>query len=314
MPARSSPSFVERLGSLATSTAFRVAAWLALAAVTWLMVRAEVPRSEVPEGVKVLTGFVYREGQGRRGRLDVYVPEGPAPRSGWPALVALHGGGWRGGDQGEYGRSLTPLARRGVVVFVPGYRLSGPSAPSWPGNLDDVREVLAWVGRHAAEFHVDPDRVALTGASAGGHLALLAATSEGAGRTAPRVRAVVDFYAPTDLLSLSEGTSYAKGSIDLMLGGTASERAALCDLASPVRHVSPSSPPVMIIHGDDDALVPLEQSRRLAGALEEAGVAHRLIVLPGARHGFGLQAAGHDLVPEILRFLEDAWTTPVRGR
>lgn len=297
---------------LATSGPARWLAWLGLVAASGLIVRGEVARPERPEGVRVVTDLVYREAGGRRARLDVYLPDGPAPAGGWPALLAVHGGGWRGGGKADYGRSLAPLVRSGLAVVAVDYRLARPGSPAWPGNLEDVREAARWVSRHAAEFGINPDRVAAIGASAGGHLALSLALAEPPGGAAPPVRAVIDFYGPTDLRALCASGSPAAGSVAGLLGGPPSMFPDRNAAASPARRVAPGAPPVLILHGDDDALVPLAQSRSLVDALEAAGVPHRLVVLPGARHGFGLRVGRRDLVPDVLAFLDGVWGAGAR--
>jgi acetyl esterase/lipase len=161
------------------------------------------------------------------------------------------------------------------------------------------------------------------GASAGGHLAALLGTLpdgpvalEGQRAPAPaspadaasaRVQAVIDFYGPSDLAELSELRPKAGEAVALFLGGAPRDVPDRYASASPVRHVTGDDPAMLLIHGDGDLLVPLDQSRRLASALDAAGVPHRLIVVPGARHGFDLQVGSRDLLPEILAFLESAW-------
>lgn len=291
------------VGSIVTSPAARVLAWLGLLGASGLLVRGEVARPDVPVGVRVVSDLVYRESNGRRLRLDIYSPQGRAPVGGRPALLAIHGGGWRGGGKGDFGRSLAPLVRRGFVVVAVEYRLSRPGSPSWPENLKDVRAAVRWVHEHSSQFGIDPDRVAAVGASAGGHLALLLAESD----DHALIRAVVDFYAPTDLRALHDSGTGAERSVSLLLGGPPERLGGRYAWASPVDRVRPGIPPVLIFHGDDDPLVPLAQSRALASVLQKTQVPHRLEVVVGARHGFGLTVGARDLVPEIVEFLQSVW-------
>ena len=299
-----------RFYSVGASVPVRAFAWLALAGATGLLLRAEALRPERPEGVRAFTDLVYREVGGRRLRLDVYLPNDPPvdPKRGRPVLLAIHGGGWRGGDKGDYGRSLAPLARHGLVVVAVEYRLSGPGVPSWPGNLEDIREAVRWVRSHALDYGIDSDRVAVIGSSAGGHLALMLGTTPGGAPA--RVRAVIDFYGPTDLRALYALRTPVDQAIRMLLGGTPETVPARYDAASPLRHVAPGAPPVLIVHGLADLLVPLDQSRSLAEALQKAEVPHRLLTVADARHGFGLKAGTRDLIPEILAFLEGVWGGP----
>jgi acetyl esterase/lipase len=300
-PARS------RFWPAVTSAPARALAWTLLLGVTGLLGRAEVVRPDEPPGVTVHKDLVYREAGSRRARLDLHLPEvGVHPAAqGRPVLVALHGGGWRGGSKSDYGRSLAPLVRRGVAVVAVDYQLSRPGAPGWPGNLDDVREALRWTRRHARDYSLDPGRVVLIGASAGAQLALLAALAPG-GETPP-VRAVIDFYGPADLAALYGQSVESRAALDLLFGGPPSARPRPYALASPVNRVRPGAPPVLIAHGGADTHVPLVQSQLLASALGRAGVAHRLVVVGEARHGFGLRAGDRDLVPDVLAFLDAAW-------
>lgn len=301
-----------RRGPLGRGGLARGLAWGLLLGVTGYLVHGEVVRPETPAGLKVARDLAYDSSGSPRSRLDVYTPAGPAPVGGWPAVVAIHGGGWRGGSRSDYGLSLAELARRGVAVVAIDYRLSRPGSTPWPGNLEDVQSAIEWVGQRGPRFGIDPDRVALMGASAGGHLALLAGLEPRPGSRDPgagsvRVRAVIDFYGPTDLQALALGDTAAAGAVTSLLGGTPDQFPARYEAASPVRRVRPGCPPVLLLHGDEDRLIPVSQSRSLADRLEQAGVPHRFRVVAGARHGFGLQAGTADLTPEVLAFLESAW-------
>jgi acetyl esterase/lipase len=286
------------------SRGLRVGAWCCLAVVTGWLVRAEGLRDERPSPFRIAANLVYRRSGGRSVRLDLYAPPALRPREGWPAIVAIHGGGWRGGDKTDYGRSLARLAEAGFVIAAVDYRLSRPGRPSWPENIDDVRESVRWLRRHASEYGVDPNRIVALGASAGGHLAALLGTGTD---PSARVEAVIDFYGPTDLRALFATRQKTTTSLTLFLGGRPDEYPGRYDEASPIRQVSADSAPMLLIHGTDDLLVPLEQSRMMAEALSRAGVPHRMIVVEHARHGFGLDPQGRDLVPEIRAFLESVW-------
>jgi acetyl esterase/lipase len=263
-------------------------------------------------GVEARPGLAYRLGRAGPARLDLYLPAGDPPPGGWPLVVAIHGGGWLGGERGEYGRSLGPLVRRGVALASIDYRLSRPGRPGWPGNLDDVRAAVRWLRRHAAEYRLDPDRVAALGASAGGHLAALLATRHG-DDPGSRVAAAVVFYGPSDLAALHEHLG-ADGPVARMLGAGPGEAPGRYEAASPLAHVTRDDPPMLLIHGALDPTVPLGQSRRLAGALAAAGVRHRLIEVEGAAHGFGLRAGKLDLTADILEFLAESWEDGAQSR
>jgi acetyl esterase/lipase len=281
----------------------RTLAWLTLLVVAAYYVHGETFRTTPPEGVLAYTDVVYRQVGDRVERLDVYRPAAAGTH---PAIVAIHGGGWRGGTKNSYGRGVARLARHGFVVISVDYVLSRPGHPSWPGNLEDVRESVRWTRRHASEYAIDPSRIAALGASAGGHLAALLGTNAGGDDPEARVQAAVDLYGPTDLAALYI-VPKAVESLDLYIGKPLGDGPEAYAAASPIRHVSPNSAPMLLIHGSIDPLVPLGQSTELGRRLEACGVPVRVVVVPGAGHSFGLRVEGLDLVPEIVGFLEGVW-------
>lgn len=293
-------------------------AWLALIGVLAYVVHQELHRPRLPRGVVGFVDIVYRRAAGRVVRLDLYLPETPPPPGGRPVVLAIHGGGWRGGSKTGYGREIARLAEYGCIVVAPDYQLSRPGVPSWPENLEDLREAVRWVRRHAADYGADPDRIAALGASAGAHLAILLGTNPevsagrpsgadgGRRRYLARVQAVVAFYGPTDLRSVLHQSPSAWIPVALLLGGSPAEMPQRYEAASPASHVSEDDPPMLLIYGQADRLVPPDQAQALHAALNRAGVPHRLLLLH-AGHGFGLQVGSRDLVPEILAFLQTVW-------
>jgi len=214
----------------------------------------------------------------------------------------------------------TQLAEQGYVVAAIDYRLSRPGRPSWPTNFEDCRAAVRWLRHHAGDYQVDPNRLVALGVSAGGHLATLLGTSSEAPldsasstETSARVQAVVDFYGPIDLEGKFASRPLPATPVGLMLGDVRRSFPMRARAASPLTHLSADAPPMLLIHGRDDQLVPLEQSQILAVALERAGVPHRLIELDHATHGFGFHVAQRSLLPEILAFLDSVWNVkPVK--
>ncbi|HEU5115353.1 MAG TPA: alpha/beta hydrolase, partial [Isosphaeraceae bacterium] len=267
------------------------------------------------DGIQVEEDLVYRAESPETCRLDLYRPAADPPAGGWPVVVAIHGGGWSGGSFRGYGRSVARLSRHGLAVASIGYHLSNNGKPAWPRNRNDVRESVRWLRKHAEDYGLNPDRIAVLGASAGGHLAALLGTDPGAevdGQSA-QVSAVVDFYGPADLAELADVPN-AQAALRGLLGGPPATRPKLFKAASPVEHVSADDPPMLLIHGTNDPTVPLEQSRKLAQTLKDAGVPHRLIEVEGAAHGFGLKTPERDFLPEILEFLTACWDDTQRYR
>jgi acetyl esterase/lipase len=225
------------------------------------------------------------KGPGRRSGLDIAA-------QGRSAVIVVHGGGWRSGERSDFPSWNVWLADKGYVVFDIDYRLSPP--PSWRDAPSDVACAVGWVKENAARYGVDPERVALMGRSAGGHLALLTAYEEGRAATAPGcaardvrdpgVAAVVAFYPPTDLSRLSS-MGYL-GGMDRFLGGSPGTVPGRYRHLSPVSHVDPTDPPTFLAYGGADRIVPPGQSELFAERLREAGVPHRLVELPWANHTF----------------------------
>lgn len=242
------------------------------------------PVSHIPD-------CVYGEVPGFRPlELDLYLPPGPpAPASPVPVIVHVHGGGWRRGSR----RHPLPrvgadfyerLAGQGFAVAAVDYRLSAEAV--FPAALDDVRAAVSWVRKQAADYGPEVSRVFLWGDSAGGHLALMAAL------TGAEVQGVVAWFPVTDLAGLGSDVQGAGGTPDpgpesreaLFLGAPAAAVPDLAREASPVAHASAAAPPVLLMHGAADDLVPPAQSIRLAEALTAAGARVELELVPGATH------------------------------
>jgi len=218
--------------------------------------------------------------------LDLYLPPSPSPA---PVIVQVHGGGWRRGSR----RHPLPrvgadfyerLAGQGFAVAAVDYRLSGEAL--FPAAVEDVRAAVGWVRKQAADYGLDAGRVFLWGDSAGGHLVLLNAL------TGADVQGVVAWFPVTDLAGLAGDVAAAGGVPDpgpesreaLFLGAPASAVPGLAREASPVAHASAVAPPVLLMHGAADDMVPPAQSIRLAEALTTAGAAAEVELVPGATH------------------------------
>ncbi|MFO0949963.1 MAG: alpha/beta hydrolase [Isosphaeraceae bacterium] len=244
--------------------------------------------------------------------LDVYRPGGTPPPGGWPVVMAIHGGGWRRFSKEQYAAKVAPvLVARGYAVVAPNYTLSYPGAPSWPAPLVELRQAVRWVRANASGLNLDGSKIAAMGESAGGHLALLLGTDPAGDDT--KIQAVVDFFGPTDLASLRLQSPGARPAVDQLLGPGAYDPATLAD-ASPVSHVDPTDPPVLMIQGMADGLVPFSQSREMAVALTAAKVRNTLILIPGVGHGFGFRTGGRTILPAVLGFLDRSLgVAPVSG-
>lgn len=235
----------------------------------------------LPAGTQVLRDLPY--GPHERHRLDAYLQPGAGPH---PVVVFVHGGGHVRGDKAGGGLELLlPFAARaGYTVVSLDYRL----APEFrhPAQVEDARLAVRWVRANGARLRIDPRRLAVAGASAGGHIATFlaftacagdAAAAEAVLRQSCRPATVVNFFGTTDLRERNDLLLAA------LLGPNPSP--AVKAAASPITHISPDDPPTLSLHGTTDALVPYAQSVALHQALAEADVANRLVTVDGGGHG-----------------------------
>jgi alpha-L-fucosidase 2 len=213
--------------------------------------------------------------------MDAYLPSSPALT---PAVIIVHGGGWVAGDKRIDVQPLfKPLTDAGFACFSINYRLATDLA-QFGAAIDDVEQAVLFVKSHASEYHVDPDRLALLGESAGGQLAAMAALR---GPAADSVKAVVAFYTPSDLVTLVKTSTYIPARIRDSVRGTPWESFILAGLAqlSPVDNLRPNMPPFLLIHGTEDSLVPFDQSREMCSRMRTVGASCELYAAKGMGHG-----------------------------
>jgi acetyl esterase/lipase len=241
-------------------------------------------------------------------RLDVYMPAGLSSAVGRPVLIAIHGGGWRRLDKAGYGaRIASAFVPRGYVVIAPNYQLSARGKPSWPANLDDLQAAVRWVRQNASSLGIDSNRIAAIGESAGANLAALLGAYSGPGAaSSSSVQAVVAFSTPTDLAALASESPAAGWAAAQFLGGTPGEVPANYTAASPVDHVSASEPPMFLVQGREDSLIPFSQSVLMSSVLSAAGVRNRLVLVRGG-HDLDFPEHYRNLVGQILEFLDATW-------
>ena len=271
------------------------------AAVQADMMKAQpLERFRVPPGVKLVPDLAYREGN-PMWKLDLAMPEdrsGP-PR---PAIVFIHGGGWRSGDKraGYFFQGALDYAAKGYVGISVNYRLTG-EAP-FPACVEDVRCAVRWLRAHAKQYHVDPARIGAYGNSAGAHLVVMLALADKPDpmldgdapwrEFSSGVQAVCASATPTDFTAgIGANTARLREQGSLFFGPeeTLAERVRK---ASPVTHARADAPPVLLIHGDADTTVRPEQSLKLHAALKAAGAPDvALLMMHDAGHGVFMQHA-----------------------
>lgn len=254
----------------------------------------------------------YATTQGQVEQLNVYSPAGQPPAGGWPVIVAIHGGGWRRLDKTGYGdRVASAFVPNGYVVVAPNYLLSAPGRPTWPWNLEDVRAAVGWVRSNAAALRINPDQVVAMGESAGGNLAELLGTDPGPpgpGGVSTQVQAVIAFSAPANLPSLYAQSYWAGRAAAQFLGGTPQQVPLEFAAASPIDHVAPGDPPMFLVHGREDPLVPVDQSRMMAAALRANGVPVQLDLVHGGHNlDFPVGPGQRNLIRPLLEFLRATW-------
>jgi alpha-L-fucosidase 2 len=249
------------------------------------LVSAQPSTQPVTPPAKVSRDVIYRQVDGIKLRLDAAIPEGEGP---FPAVILVHGGGWQAGDKTHFRSLFDPLTRAGFAWFSVDYRL----APKFkfPACLEDVETAVEWVKAHAAEYQIDPNRIALLGESAGGHLVELVAT-RAEKNAATRPASVVALYAPSDLPALAAANS-ARGlnilpMLNALFGRTQMDAQAieLLRAASPLTHVKAGLPPFLLLHGTNDVLVPISQSKAFQAACQAVGVPCDLITVKNGPHG-----------------------------
>ncbi|MHB1133391.1 MAG: alpha/beta hydrolase fold domain-containing protein [Chloroflexota bacterium] len=278
---------------------------LALAGAGWAPV-ALAPPAWPGAGV-VERGITYCVAGGQQLQLDAYYPaRGARPA---PAVLYVHGGAWSSGDRSEL-ESLAAaplLAQQGYFVASIDYRLAPEHR--FPAQLEDVRCAVRFLRARAGRFGIDPERIAAWGSSAGGHLVSLlgtAAAPAGAGEHAgysSSVRAVINMFGPCDLPLL------LRGDLSALAAPVFGEVEGALLSASPLRHVSSGDAAFLILHGEQDDVVPLEQSRLLQEALAAAGVPVELVTVAQAGHGFGpqdllAQPSYPELLGRVVAFLD----------
>lgn len=238
--------------------------------------------------VRVIPNLVYARYGRQKLLLDLYLPI-PAERN-RPGVVVVRGGGWLVGDRKRFASIASALAERGVAAACIEYRTADKAL--FPAAIQDVRAAVRWLRANAVKYGIDPEAIGTIGGSSGAHMALLAALTagtpefEGKGanpNTSSKIQRVVAMAVPADLLALSPDNKLTVGKF---LGSTPEQDEAKWRLASPINHIRPDGPPVLLLHGTDDDSVPTSQSTKFANLYRAAGARAEVHILEGAPHAF----------------------------
>ncbi|MEX2113720.1 MAG: alpha/beta hydrolase [Pirellulales bacterium] len=222
-------------------------------------------------------------------KLDLAAPKGLTQPA--PAVVWIHGGAWRGGRKDDFGGVIRESAEHGYVSVSISYRLVPKHL--FPAQVEDCKCAVRWLRENAQRLNIDPNRIGVVGASAGAHLAMMLGAMDtgdglegegGSPNASSRVQAVVSFCGPTNLQS--EFPDASKQLVADFIGGPAPEKAAAAKAASPITYVNKEDPPMLLIQGTKDPLVPHDQAVQMVEALTAAGVPGRVELLIGEGHGW----------------------------
>jgi acetyl esterase/lipase len=235
---------------------------------------------------------VYATVEGKDLALDIYLPAGVATP---PLLVWVHGGAWRSGT-----KASVPMAfiDNGFATASLDFRQSTDAR--FPAQVHDIKAAIRFLRAKAGEFGYRVDRIAIGGSSSGGHLAALVGVTNGDKelegtvgtclQQSSSVNAILDYYGASNLMTIlsqstPHGLSVREPALDLLIGGRPDKVEALAKLASPVNHVDKDDPPLLLIHGDQDPQMPINQAHELQGAYERLGLDVQFDVVHGGAHG-----------------------------
>lgn len=254
--------------------------------------------SSLPSGaepVREIHNQVYAEHEGKNLMADVFLPQSPGPH---PAILLLHSGSWRHGSKSRMADVGRAFAREGFVAVAANYRLTNEAR--FPAQIHDTRDALRWMKENHERLEIQPNAVGILGYSSGGHLALLAGLTGNEHRSIlADVQAIAVAGAPSNLETLvSNPAVYA------LLGGWKSDKPRAYSFASPVQYATPDDPPVLLMHGKYDMIVPESQSKAMAEKLASAGVQVEFRELPYGHMRTTLTYNGSEVAAAVRFFKE----------
>lgn len=262
-----------------------------------------VKKVQFPAGYESQIDVVYNKGKGWEVKHDIYFNLKAAKPT--PVVFNIHGGGWNHGVK-ESQTGFGSWFKMGFAVVNIEYRMY-PQANA-PAAVEDVRASILYTVQHAKELNIDPNKIVMMGGSAGGHLALLAGLLQNDNKydgdyknvTGYTITAIIDKYGPADLTSAN--FSKYKSLVNWL--GKEGESSKFREAMSPITYVKKTSPPIFIVHGDADPIVPYQQSVDLKRKLDEAGVKNEFMTIPGGGHGKFTKEQSSELSKSIIVFIK----------
>lgn len=251
----------------------------------------------VPASIQEIKDIEYKNINGKSLQLDMYIPKNLTKPA--PLLVFIHGGAWAHGKRSDYLTYLIPFAQQGYITATVSYRLVNDSTNTYPACAEDIRDAVQWFFRNGEKYGYNPDKIALIGGSAGGHLSLLGAygwhpfaeKQDSVVTPQHKIKAVVDIYGPYDLTT---PYSHTHRLVTRLIGHSYEERPDLYREASPMSFLDKTDPPTLILHGTADNLVPISQSDTLKVHLDKLGIPNVYCRVPGWPHTMDLAQRVND--------------------
>ena len=257
--------------------------------------------SKGPLSAQTLTDVSY--GTDATQKMDLYLPAGRNSDS-TKLVIMVHGGAWSSGDKSDF-LSFVPVLQQGVpgcAVANIDYRLATAVTNHFPAQETDMKAAVDFLVRKSGDYHIS-QKFILLGASSGAHMALLQAYKY----ATPKVRAVVDFFGPTDMVGMynnARSGSLTQLGIQLLMNGTPQTNPTLYKQSSPLNFVSAQSPPTIILHGDADTIVNISQSLALKASLQRAGVANEMDTYHNQGHELWAAPIMADAFAKVQVFLQ----------
>ena len=281
--------------------------WLPVAVVLTIINAAPVVAGETK--IKTESKIVYGKGEDVNLELDLAMPaDGKGP---YPAIVCVHGGGWKAGSRQSLSKLTEILAKKNFVAVTVTYRLAPKH--QFPAQIEDCKAAVRWLRGNADKYNINPERVGAIGFSAVGHLScLLGAADPSAGlegnggnpKQSSKVQAVVSFFGPTDFTTKTWNDTVENLFFVPFLGGKFDEKKDLYRKCSPLVYCTKEAPPFLFFHGAKDTLVSIDHSEKMSKKLREVGASAELVTLADEGHGWGGEKLTKTL-DQSIRFFEE---------